>query len=65
MTEINWTEVRAARRRGKLGTMRPGDQELVAAAMKANPARYRELSAEVVAEVIAEIRDPFGSRGDR
>lgn len=65
MTEIDWEKVRAARRRGKLGRMQPGDEELVRAAFAADPDRYRALSEEVVDEVVAELRDPFGERRGR
>jgi len=65
MTEIDWGKVRGARRRGKLGRMLPGDEELVRAAFAADPERYRALSEEVVAEVVAEVRDPFGERSRR
>ena len=53
---INWDMVREARRRGKKGVMRPGDQELCEAAMKADLERYRKLSAEVVQEVTEEMQ---------
>lgn len=56
---IDWDKVREARRRGKLGRMRPGDQELVEAAMRDDPERYRGMSAEVIAEVTEEMRS-FG-----
>lgn len=62
MTEIDWTKVREARRRGKLGRPRPGDEELVRAAFAADPDRYRELSREVVDEVVEELRTPWGKR---
>jgi hypothetical protein len=34
---IDWYKVREARRRGKMGIMQPGDQELCEAAIKADP----------------------------
>lgn len=45
--------------------MLPGDEELVRVAFAADPARYRALSEEVVDEVVAEVRDPFGERSRR
>lgn len=53
---IDWAAVAEARRRGKLGSMRPGDQELCEAAIESDPERYREMSRRVVNEVIDEMR---------
>ena len=53
---IDWTEVEAARRRGKLGRMRPEDQELCDRAYKADSERYSKMSRRVVEEVTDEIR---------
>jgi hypothetical protein len=60
--DIDWFKVREARRRGKKGVMQPGDQELVEAAMKADPERYAKMSREVVQEVTEEMQSMFGRR---
>ena len=57
---IDWSKVREARRRGKMGIMQPGDQELCVVAMKADKDRDRKLSAEVVQEVAEEMQSMFG-----
>jgi hypothetical protein len=59
---IDWYKVREARRRGKMGIMQPGDQELCEAAIKADPERYAKMSREVVQEVTEEMQSMFGRR---
>lgn len=53
---VNWTKVEDARRRGKLGQMRHGDQELCDAAYAEDPKRYSEMARRVSKEVDDEIR---------
>jgi hypothetical protein len=45
-TEIDWNKVADARRRGKKGTMRPGDA--------ADPERYKTLSHQIIDEITKE-----------
>jgi hypothetical protein len=53
-TEIDWNKVADARRRGKKGTMRPGDQELCSKAFAADPERYKTLSHQIIDEITKE-----------
>lgn len=56
MKNIDWYRVKEAQRRGKRGTMQPGDQELCEEAFKADPERYRKQGKEVRIEVTEEMR---------
>ena len=52
---IDWDAVAAAQRRGKYGTMRPGDQELCEVAWEADRERYREQALRIRDEVTREV----------
>jgi hypothetical protein len=55
--EIDWERVELARLRGKLGTMRPGDQELCENAFRADPKRYDEISKRVLAKIDKDMKE--------
>ena len=59
---IDWARVKEAQRRGKRGTMQPGDQELCEEAFKADPGRYGLQGEEVRKEVVEEMQSMFGGR---
>jgi hypothetical protein len=54
--EINWIKVEAAMRRGKLGRMQPGEEELCYAAFDADRSKYKELKRRVDVQVVDEVK---------
>lgn len=51
---IDWPRVEMAMRRGKLGCMRPGDQELCDAAIQLAREEYSRRKRRIDAETIAD-----------
>jgi len=54
--EIDWLKVEQMMRRGKLGRLIPGDEELISHAYKADREKYGELKRRVDGRVTDEIK---------